>query len=116
MKNPAAMKPGPLLVQTSGWRRWARVALKVSAFCSLATVIFIGAVVVKYNRIVDAKPGALHTVFQPGKLGQHVNPFAGTGGYPWVCGHNFPGAMMPFGMVRLGPETSSLLLHKRGLN
>ncbi len=51
-----------------------------------------------------------------GPLGQWVNPFVGTGGIPWVCGHNFPGAMVPFGMVRLGPETMSTLLRKRALN
>jgi len=75
-----------------------------------------GAVVLKYRRIVGAKPGALVTNPRPAALGRWVNPFIGTGGYPWVCGNNFPGAMVPFGMVRLGPETSSLLLHKRALN
>ena len=33
-----------------------------------------------------------------------------------VRSHNFPGAMVPFGMVRLSPETASLLLRKRALN
>ena len=77
---------------------------------------FVGAVVLKYRRIVDAQPGNLQTKVQPGELGRWVNPFIGTGGIPWVCGHNFPGAMVPFGMVRLGPETASLLLRKRALN
>src|SRR4051812_8430746 len=31
----------------------------------------------------------------------HVNPFIGTGGH----GHTFPGAVMPFGMVQLSPDT-----------
>ncbi len=52
----------------------------------------------------------------PEQLSHWVNPFVGTGGIPWVCGHNFPGAMVPFGMVRLGPETMSPLLRKRALN
>jgi putative alpha-1,2-mannosidase len=30
-----------------------------------------------------------------------VNPFIGTGGH----GHTFPGAIMPFGMVQLSPDT-----------
>src|SRR5215831_18634954 len=30
-----------------------------------------------------------------------VNPFIGTGGH----GHTFPGAVMPFGMVQLSPDT-----------
>src|SRR5690349_18182588 len=31
----------------------------------------------------------------------HVNPFIGTGGH----GHTFPGAVLPFGMVQLSPDT-----------
>jgi putative alpha-1,2-mannosidase len=32
---------------------------------------------------------------------RHVNPFVGTGGH----GHTFPGAIVPFGMVQLSPDT-----------
>jgi predicted alpha-1,2-mannosidase len=32
---------------------------------------------------------------------QYVNPFIGTGGH----GHTFPGPVLPFGMVQLGPDT-----------
>lgn len=32
---------------------------------------------------------------------QHVNPFIGTGGH----GHTFPGAVAPFGMIQLSPDT-----------
>ena len=46
---------------------------------------------------------------QPGTLGRDVNPFIGTGGVPYLCGNNFPGATVPFGMVRLSPDTVSLL-------
>lgn len=34
-------------------------------------------------------------------LTQYVNPFVGTDGH----GHTFPGAVMPFGMVQLSPDT-----------
>src|SRR5215203_6668467 len=34
-------------------------------------------------------------------LSRHVNPFIGTGGH----GHTFPGAIVPFGMVQLSPDT-----------
>jgi predicted alpha-1,2-mannosidase len=34
-------------------------------------------------------------------LSQWVNPFIGTGGH----GHTFPGAVLPFGMVQLSPDT-----------
>lgn len=46
---------------------------------------------------------------QPGTLGQEVNPFIGTGGISYLCGNNFPGAAVPFGMVRICPDTVSLL-------
>lgn len=32
---------------------------------------------------------------------QYINPFIGTGGH----GHTFPGAVLPFGMVQLSPDT-----------
>jgi predicted alpha-1,2-mannosidase len=34
-------------------------------------------------------------------LNNYVNPFIGTGGH----GHTFPGAVLPFGMVQLSPDT-----------
>jgi len=34
-------------------------------------------------------------------LARYVNPFIGTGGH----GHTFPGAIVPFGMVQLSPDT-----------
>ena len=34
-------------------------------------------------------------------VAKHVNPFVGTGGH----GHTFPGAVVPFGMVQLSPDT-----------
>lgn len=34
-------------------------------------------------------------------LSRYVNPFVGTGGH----GHTFPGAIVPFGMVQLSPDT-----------
>jgi predicted alpha-1,2-mannosidase len=42
-----------------------------------------------------------------GTLGRHVNPFIGSGGDPHVCGNISPAAALPFGMVRLGPDTVS---------
>lgn len=38
---------------------------------------------------------------QTGDFARWVNPFIGTGGH----GHTFPGAVMPFGMVQLSPDT-----------
>jgi putative alpha-1,2-mannosidase len=43
----------------------------------------------------------------PGELGRRVNPFIGTGGIYYLSGFTFPGATVPFGMVRLSPDTVS---------
>jgi predicted alpha-1,2-mannosidase len=40
-------------------------------------------------------------------LNQLVDPFISTGGHRYVCGYNNPGATVPFGMVRLSPDTIS---------
>ncbi len=42
---------------------------------------------------------------QAGEYGQFVDPFIGTGGIPWTCGMLSPAATVPFGAVRLGPDT-----------
>ena len=38
---------------------------------------------------------------------QLVDPFISTGGNRYVCGNNSPGANVPFGVVRLSPDTIS---------
>ena len=40
-----------------------------------------------------------------GEYGQYVDPFIGTGGIPWTCAMVSPAATVPFGLVRLGPDT-----------
>ncbi|MBX3281619.1 MAG: GH92 family glycosyl hydrolase [Acidobacteria bacterium] len=44
---------------------------------------------------------SLLTFAQTNDLTRWANPFIGTGGH----GHTFPGAVMPFGMVQLSPDT-----------
>ena len=46
-------------------------------------------------------------VIASGPLGRDVNPFIGTGGVTYLCANNFPGATVPFGFVRLSPDTIS---------
>ena len=102
--------------KTLTWRRVLKVTLVLALIITLCGGGFVGVLFFRYHRIVSAKPGMLLTQVRPAEIGRWVNPFIGTGGFPWVCGHNFPGAMVPFGMVRLGPETASILIHKRALN
>ena len=102
--------------KTRWWKRLLKASLWLILIVVMSVTAFVGALVLKYNRVVGASPGKLQTRVKAGELGRRVNPFIGTGGIPWVCGHNFPGAMVPFGMVRLGPETVSMLTRKRALN
>jgi len=114
--EPARDEKGKSPVKTRWWKRLLKFALYFLLIAVLTGAGFVGALVFKYKRIVGATPGKLQTQVQPGELGRRVNPFIGTGGIPWVCGNNFPGAMVPFGMIRLGPETASMLTRKRALN
>jgi predicted alpha-1,2-mannosidase len=100
----------------SRWKRWGLRVLWLVLLVALSCGALVGFWYLRYSLIVGAKPGGLSTAVRPGDLGEWVNPFIGTGGFPWVCGHNFPGAMVPFGVVRLSPETSSLFRHQRALN
>ena len=98
------------------WKRLLKIALGSILTTVLLIAVFVGAFVFQHERIVRARPGKLQTQAQPLELGGLVNPFTGTGGYPWMCGDNFPGAMVPLGMVRLGPDTVSIQFHKRAQN
>ncbi len=72
-------------------------------------LIFLIGVKLKYTSIVHPTPKNHTEIIGQEFYGQQVNTFIGTGGFPaWVCGMNFPGATVPFGMVRLSPETISL--------
>ena len=42
---------------------------------------------------------------ETGPLTGYVNPFVGTGSFPWTSGMTNPAACAPFGAVRLGPDT-----------
>ena len=43
---------------------------------------------------------------ETGEYSQYVDSFIGTGGIPWTCGMVNPAASVPFGLVRLGADTS----------
>ncbi len=70
------------------------VALFIS-FETLFTFLFSG---VELKRIEMPE-------IEAGVYGQYVDPFIGTGGTPWTCAMLSPAATVPFGSVRLGPDT-----------
>lgn len=75
----------------------------------VAVLLLTGGIILKYKMSVREIKGELETELRPGPLGQYVNTFIGTGGYPWVCGHNFPGAASPFSVMRLSPDTDGFI-------
>ena len=75
----------------------------------LIILLIAGGFYLKYRSIVNSGQNSLKTSYTPGNYGRNVNPFIGTGGYFYNCINNFPGATMPFGMVRLSPDTKSFI-------
>ncbi|MDB4583782.1 GH92 family glycosyl hydrolase [Draconibacterium sp.] len=76
----------------------------------LSTVITFVFIKLDYKKTVKTNPQNLNTPFKPSALNGLVNPFIGTGGFPvYTAADNFPGPSMPFGMVRLSPDTHFFL-------
>ncbi len=78
---------------------WPLIRIFVSMFLSLEMVfsgIFAGVLIKPYDMPET----------ETGEYTQYVDPFIGTGGTPWTAGMLSPAATVPFGSVRLGPDTS----------
>lgn len=85
-----------------------KIAIALGAFL-LMLLLIAGGLYLKYYSIVNSEQNSLKTNYLPGEYGRYVNPFIGTGGYSYNSINNFPGATMPFGMVRLSPDTKSYI-------
>ncbi len=98
-------------------RKFLIISLSILGIILLASGLFIAGIWLKYRSIVDLKtqqvPEIITSKFP---LSAQVNPFIGTGGIPWTCANNFPGVSLPFGVMRLSPETSSFLTYDKVLN
>jgi len=77
---------------------WKIIRAFVSLFVTFETLItgIFGGVNFKNIEIPEISEG---------EYGQYVDPFIGTGGTPWTCAMLSPAATVPFGSVRLGPDT-----------
>ncbi len=78
---------------------WPVIRVFVSLFISIE-MVFAGI----FNGIMVSSVEMPETV--TGEYTQYVDPFIGTGGTPWTAGMLSPAATVPFGTVRLGPDTS----------
>ncbi len=91
-----------------------RSILKYFLFIFL-TLLFLAltitfAIYIRYQLTVRAETGNMEVPVKPGELGQFVNPFIGTGGFPsYTSGDDIPGPTLPYGMMRLSPETRFFL-------
>lgn len=91
-------------------KRILRTLLRGMALLLFAALLFGAFFWIRYRHIVRMEAQELSLAAAPSfSLIKEVNPFIATGGYPWVCGHNFPGASLPYGMVRLSPDTRAFL-------
>jgi predicted alpha-1,2-mannosidase len=94
-----------------------KILLFTVLFIIVSTGLFVGYVWFRYHNITSAKPELM-----PDQLRKiypasaYVNPFIGTGGIYYLCGNNFPGVSLPFGVMRLNPETSSMITGRKALN
>lgn len=79
---------------------WKIIRVIVAVLLSFETM-FTGMI----NGVNFSKSVEMPTV-EAGEYGKYVDPFIGTGGTPWTCGMLSPAATVPFGAVRLGPDTS----------
>ncbi len=93
-----------------------KIVAVLLAIVILVPVVSLGCMRLYYLHIVGQTPGKLAVPVQAGTLGSNVNVFSGSGGYFYLCAHNGPASMTPFGMVRLGPDTACMILNKNGLN
>jgi len=76
----------------------------------LISLLIVSGIFIRYKSTVRARTGQLYVSAKPGEKGQYVNPFIGTGGFPaYTSGDDIPGAALPFGMIRLSPDTKYFL-------
>ncbi len=71
-------------------------------------ILILGAVLCGFHGCLNEK---VHQQSLPSLAGlriRHVDTRSGTGGVFWVAGHNSPAVQVPWGMVKLGPDTQSI--------
>ncbi len=96
--------------------KWAALGLGVLLLLPVLTVLFVLGF---YHTVVTPEPRTRivrEALASKGSLISMVNPFIGTGGVPFMQAYNPPAATTPFSMVRLGPDTSSIITGWQAMN
>ncbi len=97
--------------------RFLKIFFGIIGTMVIVIFLFIGGFWWKYRSFVDIPRKEIpNQILNQYPLASKVDPFIGTGGVPWTCAYNFPGVSLPFGMMRLSPETSSMLINEKALN
>jgi predicted alpha-1,2-mannosidase len=87
-------------------RKFLKYLLSVISALLVISLVVISILFIRYKITVGKEPGHLKVTTRPGDLGKFVDPFIGTGGFPpYTSADDIPGAALPFGMVRLSPDT-----------
>jgi predicted alpha-1,2-mannosidase len=80
--------------------------MKAAPGCGSALPLVMMACFISFSCPAVAQQGGFPVYATPGELGRFVNPFIGTGGFPpYTSADDIPGVTVPFGMVRLSPDT-----------
>ena len=96
--------------------KWLALVVCVLLSLPVLAVLFVFGY---YHSVVSPVPRTLMAKEVPAALGSlttMVNPFVATGGIPFMQGFDTPAATVPFGMVRLGPDTASMFTGTQGVS
>lgn len=92
-----------------------KLVLKLAAIVIIVVVVFAVTYRIRYKVVVNAKQRPIAEAASPAySIISDVDPFIGTGSFYLTCAYNYPGPSLPFGVVRLSPETASLTNFKKG--
>ncbi len=108
-ESRAAARSGPSSFEIIGRETNARGSARRPFFSFLLAVAFALLLLGPSPNLIADDFRQPNPAVSPGPLGKEVNPFIGTGGVSYLCGNNHPGAGVPFGMMRLSPDTVSTL-------
>ena len=81
----------------------------IAGLLIIILTVIVG-LIIRYQITTGRETGGSDVSVKPGEMGQWVDPFIGTGGFPpYTSADDIPGVTLPFGMVKLSPDTRYFL-------